>query len=167
MADLPFGKNGSSALAQVVKNWTVNGIASAFSGRPFTVTASGASLNAPGNTQTADQVAPAKKLGGIGSGNPYYDPSSWAAVTQVRFGNSGRNSMRGPAQYNLDLSLFRRFPINGRWNLEARIEAFNVTNTPKFNNPNGDRGSTAFMVISSTDANRPERQVRLGLRVTF
>jgi hypothetical protein len=42
-----------------------------------------------------------------------------------------------------------------------------VTNTPKFNNPDGNRNSTGFMTITSTDANRPERQVRLGLRVAF
>lgn len=31
----------------------MNGIFAAYSGRPFTVTADGGALNAPGNTQTA------------------------------------------------------------------------------------------------------------------
>jgi hypothetical protein len=58
--------------------------------------------------------------------------------------------------------------------LEARIEAFNVTNTPHFNNPgdnNGNSGSgtsvnnDAFMTITSAQAD--QRQVRLGLRLSF
>jgi hypothetical protein len=167
VADLPFGKNSSSPVSAVVKNWKLNGIFSRVSGTPFTVVASGASVNAPGNAQTADLVKAPNKLGGIGPGNPYYDPSSWAPVTEVRFGNTGRNTVRGPGWTNLDLSLFRRFPIK-RFALEARVEAFNVTNTPHFNNPsdaNRDVGSSGFMTI--TGAQGDERQIRLGVRVEF
>jgi hypothetical protein len=167
IADLPFARDSKSVLGALVKNWQINGIASAFSGRPFELSSSGASVNAPGNSQTPDQVATVKHLGGIGAGNPFYDPASFRPITEVRFGNVGRNVLRGPAQYNLDLSLFRRFPLKDRLNLEARIEAFNVTNTPKFNNPSGNASSTAFMTITSTDPNRPERQVRLALRLAF
>ena len=47
--------------------------------------------------------------------------------------------MRGPGWWNIDLSLFRRFPVGKKVNLEARAEAFNLTNTPHFTNPNGGR----------------------------
>jgi hypothetical protein len=167
VAELPFGKNGSSPLNTVVKDWTLNGIFSYVTGQPFTVAASGASLNAPGNGQTADLVGTPNKLGGIGSANPYYDKSAWRPVTEVRFGNTGRNSVRGPGWTNLDLSLFRRFPIK-RTELEARIEAFNVTNTPHFNLPstaNRSVNSSGFMTITSAQSD--ERQVRLGLRFSF
>ena len=164
VAELPMGRNGGGPVNAILKGWSINGIASAVSGTPFTVTASGASLNAPGNNQTADQVANPTKIGGIGPGHPYYDPSAWAPVTEVRFGNTGRNSVRGPGWKNLDLSLFRRFPIR-RASLEARVEAFNVTNTPHFRNPNGDVGSSGFMTITSAQGD--ERQIRLGLRLQF
>jgi hypothetical protein len=56
-------------------------------GDTFTVTASGASLNAPNNSQTADQILPTvAKLGKIGAGHPYCDPKAYAPVTAVRFG---------------------------------------------------------------------------------
>ena len=29
-------------------------------------------------------------------GQPYFDPNAFAPVTDVRFGNSGRNIVRGP-----------------------------------------------------------------------
>ena len=167
VAELPVGK-GAGPLNAVVKGWSVNGILSYVTGTPFTVTSSGASLNAPGNNQTADLVGSPNKLGGIGPGNPYFDPKAWAPVTEVRFGNTGRNSVRGPGWGNLDLSLFRKFPIS-KVNLEARIEAFNVTNTPHFggpnHNPTNDVGSAGFMTI--TGANADERQIRLGVRLEF
>ena len=71
------------------------------------------------------------------SGNPYYDTSAWAPVSEVRYGNTGRNSVRGPGLWNVDLGLFRRFPIGDKVNLEFRVEAFNLTNTPHWNNPSG------------------------------
>ena len=100
----------------------MNGVFAAFQGRPFTVvTAAAGALNAPGNTQTADQVKPVvEKLGGIGAGQPFFDPTAFAAPTGVRFGTSGRNLLRGPGAVNLDLGLFRKFPHRERFNLEFR-----------------------------------------------
>jgi hypothetical protein len=167
LAELPFGKNGSGPLDAVIKNWSVNGVVAAFTGTPFTVTAPGASLNAPGNSQYADLVGTPNQLGGIGSDNPYYDKGAWAPVTEVRPGDSGRNSVRGPGWWNVDMSLFRRFPLGAKFTLEARVEAFNLTNTPHFNNPNGSVNSGGFMTITSTSGNSPERQIRLGLRLQF
>jgi hypothetical protein len=169
VAELPFGKNGSGPLNAIVKDWAINGIFSYVTGRPFTVTASGASLNAPGNGQTADLVGTPNKLGGIGAANPYYDKSAWKPVTEIRFGNTGRNSVRGPSWTNLDLSLFRRFPIK-KITLEARIEAFNVTNTPHFGPASGNPmnpsvNSSGFMTITST--NGDERQIRVAGRISF
>jgi hypothetical protein len=173
VADLPFGKNSKSALGAIVRNWQINGIASAFSGRPFTPSGSGASLNAPAasNTQTPDQIGPITVLGGKGPGEPFIDPSSFKPVTEVRFGNMGRNSLRGPSTKNLDLSLFRRFPVRNRVNLEARVEAYNVTNTPHFSGVNDFQpltttiASAAFLQLNRADSD--ERQIRLGLRLSF
>ena len=128
---------------------------------------SGASVNSPGNAQSADRVGEIQQLGGIGSGNPYYDRSAWAPVTEVRYGNEGRHSIRGPGVMNIDMGLFRRFPIGSKVNLELRVEAFNLTNTPHFGNPNGNVNSGGFMTITSTDRGAPERQVRLGARISF
>jgi hypothetical protein len=51
--------------------------------------------------------------------------------------------------------------------LELRAEAFNLTNTPHFSNPNGNVNSGAFMTITGTSNNSPERQFRLGARIQF
>jgi hypothetical protein len=168
--DLPFGKGKTylqnGLASHVLGGWQVNGTLSAYSGLPFTVTASGASLNAPSNTQTADQILPTvAKLGGIGAGHPYYDPKAYAAVTAVRFGTSGRNTLRAPATYNANVSVFRTFPINERFNLQFRAESDNVSNTPHFLAPSANVSSGNFLTITS--ANMDQRQFRFGLKLSF
>jgi hypothetical protein len=168
--ELPFGKNKpylqSGFASHVLGGWQINGIFSAYTGLPFTVTASSASLNAPNNTQTADQVLPTvEKLGGIGPGNPYYDPAAYAPVTAVRFGTSGRNTLRAPAIFNTNLSLFRTFPINDRINIQFRAESYNLSNTPHFAAPNANVSAGNFLVITS--ANTDQRQFRLALKLSF
>jgi hypothetical protein len=168
--ELPAGKGRKFATSGVTRwvlgDWQLNGVFAAYNGRPFSVTAAAGALNAPGNTQTPDQVKPAvEKLGGIGPGQPFFDPSAFAAPTGVRFGSVGRNILRGPGTVNLDLGLFRKFPIREQFNLELRAEAANFTNTPHFMNPNSNISATNFLVV--TAAQPDQRQVRLGLRLSW
>jgi Carboxypeptidase regulatory-like domain/TonB dependent receptor len=167
--DLPVGKGrqwiNSGPAQYIVGGWQVNGVVSAYTGTPFTVGAPGGSLNSPGNTQTADQVNPVVAQPGlIGSAGTYYDPTAFAAVTDVRFGTSGRNLLRSPGVWNTDLSINRTFPIKERINLTFRTEIFNLPNTSHFNGPNTDVVSQNFMRIYSAFG---ERQIRFGLRLGF
>ncbi|HXW04481.1 MAG TPA: hypothetical protein VD833_04555, partial [Vicinamibacterales bacterium] len=166
---LPWQSGGgySNVAGVIVNDWQVNGTFGAFTGTPFTVTASGAVLDTPSNTQTADLVGDVRKLGNIGSSGTYYDPSAWAQPEGVRFGNTGRNQFYGPGGVNLDLSLFRAFPLGDTRRLEFRLEGFNITNTPKFGNPTNSVTSGNFMRILGTLNGYSERQFRLGLRFAF
>lgn len=176
-AELPFGKGKSWAsegvASAILGGWQVNGVASAVSGTPFTITASNVSLNAPGNTQTADQVGAFKILGGVGSTQPWFDTTAFKPVTDVRFGTTGRNAFRGPGYGNIDFSLFRTFPlsfISESSTLQFRAEAFNITNTPRFANPNANASNTNFGTITSTlgtVGSGSERFFRFGLRFGF
>jgi hypothetical protein len=167
--ELPFGvgkkfaQNGPARV--VLGGWQINGIFSAVQGRQFTMSASGSSLNMPGNIQTPDQIKPEIAiLGGLGD-TPYFDTSAFARVTEVRPGNVGRNTMRGPARVNMDFSLFRKFKFTEKVGMEFRAESFNFTNTPHFGNPSGNRNSSNFGKILS-DAGDP-RSFRFGLRIAF
>ena len=167
--EMPFGRDGEGALNAIIKDWSVNGIFAAFSGNTFTVDTSSSSCACQGNPQSADQISDPVKLGGVGPGQPYYDPSAWAAISEARYGNTGRNSIRGPGAINFDLGLFRRFPIGSRANLELRAEAFNLTNTPRFANPENTVTAGDFMEIDSASDRGVgfERQIRLGVRLAF
>src|SRR6266566_2466147 len=169
--ELPVGKgkpwaNGGGAATKILSDWQVSGIFSAIHGQPFSLTASSASLNAVGQRQTPNQVGPVKKLGGIGTGNPFYDPTAFAAVVaSAVYGNVGRNTLYGPGSVNLDFSLFRTFKFTERCDLQLRADAANLFNAPHFNNPTGSRSSGNFLVITS--AKNDERQFRFGLRLAF
>jgi len=173
--ELPFGKGKTWATTGISKallgDWQVNGIFAAFSGRPFTVTASGSSLNMPGNLQTADQVKTSvAKLGKVGDDGTWFDTAAFARPRGVRFGNVGRNTMRGPTLVNTDLSLFRSFNLTERFNLQFRAECFNLSNTPHFGNPNGNANSSNFGKILGTDSGLAlgrSREYRFGLRLSF
>ena len=166
---LPFGK-GQHMLRQgiaavIAGGWEVNTVLSRTSGQPFTVSASATSLNSPGNTQTANQVvANVSILGGHGTGQPYFDPNAFAAVTTPTFGNSGRDILRGPGVFNLDASLFRNFAVKERFKLQFRAESLGLTNTPQFAIPGSTLGTATYDVISSSTG---ERQIRFALKLMF
>lgn len=186
--ELPFGRGQKWAsegpLAPVVSGWQVNNIWGFYSGTPFTVGSSGTSLDMPGSTQTADQIKPTvAKLGGTGRGQSFFDPLAFASVTQPRFGNTGMNILRGPGVVNWDFGLFRKFSVTERFKLEFRLEAFNFSNTPHFNNPGTNVSSFnpeladplrrfgGFTEITGTSGigrdGIDERQFRVGLRLSF
>jgi hypothetical protein len=185
--ELPFGRGKryltSGFASKLAGGWQVNGLLAAYSGSPFSVSASGTSLNAPGNTQRANQVKPEVAiLGGIGPGQSYFDPLAFAQVTTPTFGTAGFDSVRGPGTINFDAGLFRSFKPSERMNIQFRAEAMNVTNTPHFANPNanvsnlvlrpdGTYNLGGFSVITATQGfgreGIDERLFRLGLRITF
>ena len=178
---LPFGAGKrwatSGPASWFAGGWQLNGIMTRMSGTPFTITSAGTSLNAPGNTQTADLVGPVRILGGVGRGASWFDPTAFAPVTAVRYGTLGRNTMRGPSVFNFDASLFRDFKITERFKLQFRTEVFNLTNTPAFNNPGSNASSPTRRADGSiinnngfseiTSAQGTERQIRFALKLTF
>ncbi len=173
--ELPFGRTKkwvtSGVPAAMLGGWQLNGIFNAYAGRYYTLTASGASLNMPGNQQTPDQVKPeVAKLGKVGDDGTWFDTTAFGRPTGARFGNVGRNTMSGPGVINMDMSVFRNFKVTERFNLQFRGESFNVSNTPHFSNPNANRNSSSFGMITSTqsaDALGRSREFRLGLRLGF
>lgn len=170
--ELPFGRGkkwaSSGFAAAVAGNWQVNGIMSAYTGTPFTVTAPGSSLNAPNNTQTANQVkSDVVRFGNVGPGTTYYDPTAFAQVTALNtFGTSGRNILRNPGVWNTDLDITREFIYKENWpKLQFRAQFFNFTNTPHFGGvASGSVTSGSFMLINSSYG---ERQIRFGLRAIW
>jgi hypothetical protein len=73
------------------------------------------------------------------------------SITGPRFGTAGRNIVRGPGFFDLDMGLLRNFRITERGSFQFRVNAFAVTNSPNFGNPNTNFSSTAnFGVITGT-----------------
>jgi hypothetical protein len=177
--DFPLGQGKrwatSGPAAAIVGGWRVSTLMTIMSGLPMAFTAPGASLNTPGNTQTPDLVAPVKILHGIGPNDPWFSTTSFAAPTgNGTFGNVGRNYLSGPNFFNLDATLSKSIHFTERYNLELRLEAFGVTNTPQFfftTNGGTSNGTTfnpsatsPFGHISSATGGRT---LQLGLKFNF
>ncbi|MCC7341230.1 MAG: TonB-dependent receptor [Bryobacterales bacterium] len=173
--ELPFGKGKHWAeqgvAAALLGGWQLNGVMVYFTGSPFTVSGDNR-LALPSTGNTADLIDDKiHKTGGVGPGQHFYDPSNFQTVTDVRFGNMDWNALAGPGAFNMDLGIFRSFEVTERIGIQFRAEAFNATNTPKFNNPQGNVNNSRFMEISGErNVGREginERVFRFGLRLSF
>jgi hypothetical protein len=172
--ELPFGRGKrylqSGPGSWILGGWEVQGILALMTGEPFTITAPGSTLNAPGNQQRANVVGTPSTIGDIagpGGTATFFTTDAFATPAQNTFGNGGREIIDGPGRVNLDFSLFRRFPlemINEGSDLTLRIESFNFTNTPHFNNPNGDVSNGNFGRVTSAQDDPRQFQFALTLR---
>ncbi len=125
----------------------------AYTGTPFTVTAPGSSLNAPNNTQTADQIGPidSSLARSVPATHCYNATSSFASITGFRFGFDGpqypAESGRLPTRI---FDMTREFPIRDRLKLQFRGEVFNISNTAHFGGSSSSSvTSGSFMQITS------------------
>jgi hypothetical protein len=89
-------------------------------------------------------------------------------------GDSGRNQFRGPAYVSDNLSLFKSFPIFRESSLEARFDAFNMTNTPAFGLPNSSLGSNLGKItgtlgsgVGNVNGVGGPRVLQAGVKIAF
>jgi hypothetical protein len=79
-------------------------------------------------------------------------------------GNLGRNTFRGPAFANVNVSLLKEFAVSERARVELRASWVNFLNHRNFGPPMSLMNSTAF----GTNQSNPEARVTLlGLKVQF
>jgi hypothetical protein len=153
--------------------WQVSGILFVRSGLPITITQSqsmlstGLTNNRP-NT-ICDPVSSSPTIA------QWFNTSCFQQVadTTGTFGNTGRNSVRGPGQFNIDFSMIKNTKI-GPVSSELRLEVFNILNHPQFANPNGQLGNSAFGTISAMLASpscalcgTTERQAQVAVKLKF
>jgi hypothetical protein len=161
--ELPFGKgkrwsSGNGATDYIIGGWQLNGILSLHSGSPYDV-------QAPYTIPNTNNISGAERANVVGdpyAGGTKLNPvntSAFALPTPFTFGDMGRNSLRSDWGRNLDLSLFRTFPISESMRVEFRLETFNLTNTPIFKAPDNNLTDPNFGVVSSTANSQRELQL--------
>jgi hypothetical protein len=180
---LPFGKGHAflnhGLAAQIFGGFQIGGTISRYSGLPFSIGSSSA-LNAPGQTQSANQVkTDVAILGGHDPQTPYFDGSAFANGPAGVLGTTGRNIVRGPGVFTSNANISRYFSIKEKLRLQFTGEAFNLTNTPNFANPgttvqnptlNADgtvRSYNGYTVITSINTNVPARVLQVGATLRF
>jgi hypothetical protein len=163
--DLPWKGN------RFLEGWQLSGIGTFQSGRPFTVVdedfsgilfaSTGPRPNlVPGATHE-DQTT----TGSVRSRLDNYLNRDAFESSGTDWGNLGRNTVIGPSQQRLDVSLSKTTRLTDGTSLELRAEAYNVTNTPSFRNPERDLSSGEFGEITRTYGG--PRVVQLGVKLRF
>jgi hypothetical protein len=150
---LPTWKGAPKAAALLVNGWQTNGILTAYSGSPFTVYDS-ANVSLQGSAPEITGFWSSRPNMISNPNNGPHTPDQWVSgaafqrldpTTQAgQFGNEGRNAVRGPGAFNLDLSVFKNFPLTESAFLQFRAECFNSTNHANFFLPENDIASQNF-----------------------
>lgn len=154
---------GVSGLHAALRDWHLEWIASARAGLPFDVVM----LN---STPSADAGAVQTPLvrGLYGFVRPNYNgadlwipdpnvaggrrlnPAAFTAPDANKTGSLGRNILYGRPAAQIDLALRREIPVTESVRFNLAVQAFNLTNSPSFANPNrnesGYLGSPVFGV---------------------
>jgi len=153
--ELPAGRGhnffNSGIGAYTLGGWKTSATVGMLSGLPFTISTTSAT---PGTTQTVNETGPYKVTHSVSraANTAWFNTSSFAAPpacvaysasnpNPCAVGDTQRNQFRGPGYFADNVSLFKSFPMYRESSLEARFNAFDMTNTPAFGLPNGTLGS--------------------------
>jgi hypothetical protein len=190
-----FGSNMNRALDEVVGGWQLNSIVTLDSGTPIDFSTGG---QLGGFDNRPDLISfskvPRTLLGSSNNSNNrtfftgvFALPPVNAAGKFTLPGNLQRNAFSGPGYKTMDLGLFKGFHVTERVNAEFRAQAYNLFNTPQFNNPDtkitdgtlvAGSATTYTTGANSTGANNgfgsinsirlnTERQLELAVHINF
>ena len=167
--ELPFGRGRqfdikNRAMDAVAGGWEVSAIGTIQAGFP---------LN-PGNS--IDTCNCGSAVYPNVSGNPnldtgsrtvnrWFDTSVFSSPAQWNIGNAGRGIVWGPGLRSLDFTVSKYFSFTEKVRLQYRAEAYNLSNSPYFANPNVTVGAGTFGRI--TAVSNSSRQMQMALRLSF
>jgi hypothetical protein len=180
--ELPFGKNLKGIAALVGKGWQGNTLLRWSSGLPFTVLQSNgvvSTVNGSTGSSRPNQIHSANRSGF--NLNQFFDTSAFQPQLSGTLGTESKNALYGPHFRQVDISVFKSFPIYRESALEFRVEAFNVVNTTNFANPNNTFNAVPTSTnsdqytytgnnvgqITSASANYVPRQLQFALKYQF
>jgi len=171
--DLPFyTKDRETLKGRVLGGWQISGSTFMRTGTPLWVT------RTDDVAGTGDPIAQPYNLVGDPNANTngqlsnsntdanlWFNPTAYARPAAGTFGNSPRNNMYGPGQYQWDIAVFKNVTVKARQSFQFRAEIFNFLNHANLNNPSTDPSSASFGRVTSKDNSR--RDIQLSLRYLF
>jgi len=109
------------------KEWTIQTTINVASGTPQTPIYGGASVTGTGvSGAIRPNLTGVSPYSGLAPG--YHLNQAAYSVPSGQWGNARRDSITGPNQFSLNMSLDRSFRLHTRYNLETRLDAVNVLN---------------------------------------
>jgi hypothetical protein len=157
----------------VGRGWQINGITQMRSGLSVNVTCGCDSAGIGAASARADRVAgvPVRPDAVDVPGNQY-NLAAFTRPPNGRFGNAGRNILKGPAAFNWNFSTFKNFRVGEGQSVQFRAEMFNIFNTPQFGTPGANLSAPNSVGKSLGTINTPagfgtNPQVQFALRYSF
>lgn len=188
MYEIPFFRGHSNLAGKLLGGWQVSGIIQKQSGTTTSVArgtdyvgvGQDGSISGGGQfwVYNGGAINYTKNIV-VNSGNPAADTNYWFSPTDAS-GNklftqpvNGtfnhqegiRNIIRQPGFNNVNLGLFKKFPINDRIGFQFRAEAFDAFNHPNWNGVTNDPTNASFGKV--TGKNNDARNLQLSLRAYF
>ena len=130
------------ALRALASGWRFSPIVRVFSGTQMSITTSRDRALSGIRNQRVNQVL--SEPYGDKSVDNFLNPDAFALAPTGTLGQMGANNVRGPRNWAFDVALSREFPFGETQRLELRAEAFNVTNSVRFENPVTRLNSSTF-----------------------
>ena len=138
-----FGGNWGRTADFLLGGFNIAGVMRRYSGRPFTVFSGAGTLSQVVFTPAScNSCSP--DLGSVtleNGRNVFFTAEQRAKFFVPAAGepsNVGRNFFTGPSFFNLDMTVGKKFRFSESQDLEIRVEAQNVTNTPSFAVPDAN-----------------------------
>ena len=162
-------------MGHVFGGWQFSGLLQARTGRPLTITTSRGVADLPdGNNsgQRPDVVAGEPLYPANQTPDQWFNTAAFTLPARGTWGNAGRNIIRAPGLFQVDLALQKRFTLGGPRSVEFRAEAFNAFNRVNLGAPGTTlTNPTTFGRITGPLNNQygtgTARQMQFMLRVNF
>lgn len=157
--DLPFGhdrkmmNHADRWMDGVLGGWSVSSIANITSGKPLRLGGSYVVTGNPAQNVPAGYALNKNAFGGLPQYQEFSGPLVFAGVD-------------GPAQWNIDGRLSKSFRIREAMNLQFRMEAYNLTNSLMYTNPDTTVSDQAFGQLNTGQSNIG-RTLQYSLRFVF
>jgi hypothetical protein len=164
--DIPL--RGHGVLGGAITGWTLAGMAQLRGGMPFTPTFTAVTQSSyTGWLATRPDVVPGvNPYAGGGSIKHWFNPAAFTRPAPFTYGNARRNSLLGPHQDVVNLSVQKLWSVREHYKLTLRMDAFNAFNHTSFWYPSANISNTSSVgIITGTD--QDNREVQLGGRLTF
>jgi len=181
---LPFGANQRflthRGVAQtLLGGWQIDTISTARTGLPVNVTIDRLNASVPGGYSVAGYERP-NLVSGVSlipatgqTPGLWINPAAFTTPANGSFGNAGRNLVRAPDLWQVDLALARVIVLSERMRIQARAESFNVFNRAQYGSPLADLSSPLNFGRINTPLNQgatgsgTPRQFQFALRFIF
>jgi hypothetical protein len=164
---LPFGTTLRGFKGTALRGWQTNVIWAWQTGFPVTVinSANRTGTNLSAGTDRPNQTGSAKVSHPVNSS--WFNTTVFAPQAKGTLGSERRNTIYGPHARHVDFSLFKKFPIRERADIEFRAEIFNLTNTASFTGVNAQLGTSQFGTVSGLTNNYVPRMAQFALKLEF